>query len=74
MARETGLESLQVACELALESGLTTGAVVMNELRRLSAPSGPPPINLPEQLQLQTEPLADCARYDLLRGEAHVLH
>ena len=74
MARETGLESLQVACELALEAGLTTGAVVMNELRRLSAPSGPPPINLPEQLQLQTEPLADCARYDLLRGEAHVLH
>ena len=74
MARETGLEPLQVACELALESGIITGAVVMNELRRLSAPSAPEPISMPDQLQLQIEPLADCARYDVLRGATHVLH
>lgn len=30
MAREVGLEPLQVACELTLESGVITGAVVMN--------------------------------------------
>ncbi len=74
MAREVGLEPLQVACELTLESGVTTGSVVMNELRRLIAPMSPPPINLPDQLQLQAEPQADCARYDSLRGGAYVLH
>ena len=74
MAREVGLEPLQVACELTLESGVITGAVVMNELRRLTAPSRPDSLDLPDRLQLQAEPLADCARYDQLRGGAHVLH
>lgn len=41
MAREVGLEALQVACELALDAGVITGAVVMNELRRLMAPHRP---------------------------------
>jgi len=74
MAREVGLEPLQVACELTLESGVITGAVVMNELRRLTAPTRPESLNLPDRLQLRAEPLADCARYDMLRGGAHVLH
>lgn len=74
LAREAGLEALQVACELSLETGVVTGAVVMNELRRLLAPQPPARISLPEQLQLRSEPLADCARYDQLRGGAHVLH
>mgnify|MGYP000843951560 FL=1 len=74
LAREAGLEPLQVACELSLETGVVTGAIVMNELRRLLTPQPPARISLPEQLQLRSEPLADCARYDLLRGGAHVLH
>lgn len=68
MAREVGLESLQVACEVSLEGGVITGSVVMNELRRLISPQRPEALNLPEPLQLHTEPLADCARYDSLRG------
>ena len=74
MARDAGLEPLQVACELALDSGVITGAVVMNELRRLVAPNRPEVLEVPDRLQLQTEPLADCARYDALRGGGHVLH
>lgn len=63
-----------MACELTLESGVITGAVVMNALRRLTAPNRPDPLSLPDRLQLRAEPLADCARYDMLRGGAHVLH
>lgn len=73
-AREHGLEPLQVACELALEHGVITAAVVMNELRRLTAPASPAALHLPTQLQLKTEPLADCRRYDYLREGSHVLH
>jgi len=72
MAREVGLEPLAVACELALESGIVTAAIVMNELRRLIGPARPGTLSLPEQLSLTMEPLADCSRYDRLRGGAYV--
>ena len=39
MAREVGLEPLQVACELVLEGHVVTAAVVLNEMRRLLAPA-----------------------------------
>ena len=73
VAREVGLEPLQIACELTLECGVITGAVVMNELRRLTSPVRPDAISLPDQLRLRVEPLADCSRYDNLRGGQHVL-
>ena len=71
-AHEVGLEALQVACELTLDGGVITAAVVMNELRRLTAPSRPVNLSLPEQLRLQIEPVADCSRYDRLRGGQYV--
>lgn len=71
-AREVGLDTLQVACELTLECGVVTAAVVMNELRRLTAPERHERISLPEQLRLQVEPMADCSRYDHLLGRQHV--
>ena len=70
--REFGLEALQVACELTLDGGVITAAVVMNELRRLTAPPCPTSLSLPDQLRLQVEPLADCGRYDRLRGGQYV--
>jgi hypothetical protein len=73
VAREVGLEALQVACELTLDGGVITAAVVMNELRRLTAPPRPTAeLSLPDQLRLQVEPLADCSRYDRLRGGQYV--
>jgi hypothetical protein len=68
------LEPLQVACELVLDGNVITAAVVMNEMRRLVAPSTPAMLNVPDMLKLQTEPHADCGRYDGLRGVSHVLH
>lgn len=72
VAREVGLEALQVACELTLDGGVITAAVVMNELRRLTTPPRPAELSLPEQLRLQVEPQADCSRYDHLRGGQYV--
>jgi hypothetical protein len=57
---------------LTLDGGVITAAVVMNELRRLTAPSRPVNLSLPEQLRLQVEPVADCSRYDRLRGGQYV--
>jgi hypothetical protein len=74
MAREVGLEPLQVACELVLDGNVVTASVVMNEMRRLIAPSQPIMLNVPDMLKLQLEPLADCGRYDHLREVSHVLH
>jgi transposase len=74
MAREFGLDPLQVACELVLDGNVVTAAVVMNEMRRLVAPSTPILLNVPDMLKLQTEPLADCGRYDHLREVSHAIH
>ena len=74
MARELGLEALEVACELALDSGVVSAPVVMNEMRRLIAPAQPIAPNVPDMLKLRIEPRADCGRYDDLRGSGHVLH
>jgi transposase len=74
LAREFGLEPLQVACELVLDGNVVTAAVVMNEMRRLVAPSTPIPLLVPDMLKLQTEPRADCSRYDHLRGGSHAIH
>ena len=71
-AREVGLEALEVACELTLDGGVITASVVMNELRRLTAPPRPVVLSLPAQLRLQVEPMADCSRYDHLRGSQYV--
>jgi hypothetical protein len=65
---------LEVACELVLDGNVVTASVVMNEMRRLIAPSQPMMLNVPDMLKLQLEPLADCGRYDHLREVSHVLH
>ena len=74
MAREVGLEPLQVACELVLDGNVVTAAVVLNEMRRLLAPAQSVMLAVPDMLKLQTEPLADCSRYDHLREASHVIH
>ena len=71
VAREAGLDALEMACELALEAGVITGPVVMNALRRLIAPVRPAPVIAADQLRLTDEPAADCGRYDRLREPCH---
>ncbi len=71
LARETGLDVLEVACDLALEAGVVTGPVVLNAMRRLAAPARPQPLDGAPAPALRLEPLADCGRYDSLRETRH---
>jgi len=73
LAGEAGLDALTVACELALESGIVSAPIVMNELRRLIAPHLPKmAISVPNEIALTTEPMANCQRYDYLLGATNV--
>ena len=68
LARPHGLESLEVACDLALEQGLATPpSVILNHRHRLIAPAPPDGLETPDRLRLSQEPRADCDRYDQLR-------
>ena len=72
LTREAGLDALETACELALESGVVNASVVQNEVRRLIEPTRPKTLNACDNLQLTTEPQADCQRYDYLLGSQYV--
>ncbi|WP_426038441.1 IS21 family transposase [Cypionkella sp. TWP1-2-1b2] len=72
VARETGLGALDMACQLAQEQGHLNTSVVLNELRRLTSPPRASLMETPDALVLLLEPVANCARYDELRGVSHV--
>lgn len=72
LAREHGLEALETVCELVLESGIISGSIVQNEIRRLTEPSRLKELNASQHLQLNTEPQANTQRYDYLLGVRHV--
>ena len=72
LAREVGLDVLEVACELTLESGVITAPVVMNAMRRLTAPPRLQTLDGPPAPALRLAPVADCSRYDSLREVRHV--
>lgn len=73
VARDAGLDVLEVACELTLDTGVITGPLVMNTLRRRVAPTRPQGLDDPAMPRLQQEPVADCSRYDSLR-EVRPIH
>ena len=58
MARDAGLEPLEVACDLVLDGNVVTASVVINAMRRLIAPMHPVTMSVPEMLKLEVEPLA----------------
>ena len=64
---EDGLDAVEAACAEALGAGLFSRDVVLNLLARRKQPDRPPPIATPAGLALVVEPVADCARYDLLK-------
>lgn len=71
-----GLESVLLAVQLALEAMAPSGRIstehVVNVLGRLNA--APRPANVATNLQVQTPPIADPARYDRLRVAQEVDH
>jgi len=65
---DVGLETLEVACDLTLQTGVIAAAIVMNEMRRLNEAARPKTMQSVMQAPiLQIEPKADCSRYDSLR-------
>ncbi len=60
-------QDVRVAVELALELGAPSKQQVLNILSRLAEEAMPEPVNAPQALQLQIEPLANVGRYDQLR-------
>jgi len=70
---ETGLETLEVAGDLTLQTGVIAAAIVLNEMPRLTEAVRPKalPSRAPTIPVLQVEVQADCSRYDSLRGHQY---
>ena len=69
MAMQTyGVEAVSVSCELALTEKIISRDYVLNAVSRLNEANQPEEIELPSHLKLNMVPMADCARYDQLRG------
>jgi transposase len=62
-----GLEAVEAACREALEAGIASADVILNVLARQREPERPADVLTPGALALRSPPLADCARYDMLR-------
>jgi hypothetical protein len=70
---DAGLDTLEVACDLTLQTGVIATAIVLNEMRRLTEAARP---KILKDIKLSTptlqlEPMADCSRYDSLRRRQH---
>jgi hypothetical protein len=63
---KAGLETLLVAVELLLESGMLSVEHIHNVIGRLN--QAPVPVSVETTLQLKQAPIADTERYDTLRG------
>jgi len=77
MARELGdggLEALEVACDLTLQSGVICPAIVLNAMQRLTESARPQTLDGTgaSTPALTLEPRADCSRYDSLRSLTYV--
>jgi hypothetical protein len=72
MAIGVGLETLEAACALTLESGIINASVVINELRRLLEAPRVKTLTTVDSLSLHVEPTADYGRYDSLLSSRYV--
>ena len=77
MARDLGdggLDVLEVGCDLTLQTGVISAAIVLNEMRRLTEAAKPHTLTESELSApvLSLEPIADCSRYDSLRSVNYV--
>jgi len=68
MVLTDGLDAVEDAVREALEGGTASDDLIINILARRREPPRPARITTAEALALTHPPIADCARYDLLRG------
>lgn len=65
---DDGLEAVDEAVREALDAGVSSDDLILNILARRREPPRPAWIMTSEALQLSHPPIADRARYGLLRG------
>ena len=63
-----GLDAVESAVREALDAGAAGHEVILNILSRRRDPPRPTSIVTSEDLELMHPPIANCARYDSLRG------
>lgn len=63
-----GLDAVEGAVREALDARAVSDVVILNILSRRREPPRPASIVTPEDLALMHPPIANCARYDSLRG------
>ncbi len=68
-AQTHGLELVETVCGKVLLDGTVRGEIILNLIARTLDPPPTDPIATPDELHLNLEPMADCARYDQLRTE-----
>lgn len=64
--RNYSLEDVGFACEMALCEKVINSDYILNILSRSNAQAKPEEIEIPESLQLKTDPTDDCERYNEL--------
>ena len=63
-----GLEAVEAAIREALDAGAASDEVILNILARYREPATDRPLDVVVDLKLSHPPVADCARYDTVRG------
>jgi transposase len=63
-----GLEAVEAATREALDAGTASDEVILNILARYREPQAERPLDVVVDLKLNHPPIADCARYDTVRG------
>jgi hypothetical protein len=63
-----GLEAVEAAIREALDASTASDEVILNILSRRREPPPVRPLDVVADLQLSHPPIADCARYDTVRG------
>lgn len=64
LSREAGLETLNTACTLVLESPVVNASVIQNQIQRLIEPPRPQTLDATNDTALTVKPEANCQRYD----------
>ena len=63
-----GLDAVEAAIREALDAGAASDEVILNILARYREPLSERPLDVVVDLKLSHPPIADCARYDAVRG------
>jgi hypothetical protein len=70
LMQEYDVDTVNIACELALEEKTTQLSAIINLLHRLTETELPGRLDVPQYPSLETPPTANCQRYDQLLGSS----